>query len=83
MQNRNPTRPARERRAAVNTFNGDDSDDSDYHEVFKISVHNVQRIQHKQPMFEVQVAGTPLTMMADLGSSVNLIDQVDYGKLAA
>lgn len=59
------------------------TDDSDEYELFtiEISVNNVKSDRAKQPMFDVNIAGTPLTIMADSGSSINILDEQDYRKL--
>ena len=75
-----PKRTTWGRKATINAFDEEDSDD---YEIFKINVYSVKSSQNRQPMFEVQVAGTPLTMMADSGSSINILDQKDYHKLTA
>ena len=35
----------------------------------------------KSPQFKVKINGTPLTVMADTGASVNLLDEVSFAKL--
>lgn len=38
--------------------------------------------RRKQPLFDVNIAGTPLTIMADSGSSINILHERDYDKLS-
>ena len=44
-------------------------------------VHNVQRDNRKHPFFEVKVGDTWLKIMADSGSSINILDECDFNKL--
>ncbi|XP_046858745.1 uncharacterized protein LOC124452206 [Xenia sp. Carnegie-2017] len=37
--------------------------------------------QQKLPKFKVKINGTPVSVMADTGSSVNLLDEVNFNKL--
>ena len=75
-----PKRTTWGRKATINAFDEEDSDD---YEIFKINVYSVKSSQNRQPMLEVQLAGTPMTTMADSGSSINILDQKDYHKLTA
>ena len=57
-------------------------DESDEAGVFTIRVNNMKSDRSKQPLFNITIAGTPLTMMADSGSSINILDEQDYKKLS-
>ena len=35
----------------------------------------------KLPQFKIKINGTPLTVMADIDASVNLLDEVSFAKL--
>jgi hypothetical protein len=59
-----------------NTEETDYSDDSNEVGVFRINVNNMT------PLFDVAIEGTLLTIMADLGSSINILDEQDYNKLS-
>ncbi len=36
----------------------------------------------KHPLFDITIDGTPLTIMADSGSSINILEERDYNKLS-
>ena len=57
-----------------------DSDDSD-EDVFIIDIRSIRDNRDKHPMFKVKVSDTWLDLMADSGSSINLLDEADFKKL--
>ena len=57
------------------------SDDNSY-ETFTISVNNMVSNRTTQPMFKVKLLGTPLTLMADSGARINILDERDFNKLS-
>ena len=59
----------------------EDLNDSDDENTFRISIHNVHENQAKHPLFKVKIRETWLTIMADSGSSINILDENDYKKL--
>jgi hypothetical protein len=65
-----------------NTEETDYSDDSDEVGVFRINVNNMTSDRSKHPLFDVTIEGTLLTIMADSGSSINILDEQDYNKLS-
>ncbi|CAB3993644.1 Hypothetical predicted protein [Paramuricea clavata] len=91
-QRSNPTKPRQRRypqtaerqdvRAMDNTAETDYSDDSDEVGVFRINVNNMTSDRNKHPLFDVTIEGTLLTIMADSGSSINILDEQDYNKLS-
>ena len=59
----------------------EDLGDSDDENTFRISIHSVHGNQAKHPLFKVKIGETWLTIMADSGSSINILDENDYKKL--
>lgn len=57
------------------------SSSDDDHDLFKIRVRNVKSDKTKHPFFEVKVGDTWLNIMADSGSSINILDERDFNKL--
>jgi hypothetical protein len=75
-------RPIRQDIRATNHAEETDySDDSDEVAVFRINVNTMTTDQSKHPLFDVTIHGTPLTIMADSGSSINILDERDYDTL--
>ena len=60
----------------------DDFGDSDDENTFQISIHSGNGEKAKHPLFKVNIRETWLTLMADSGSSINILDENDYKKLA-
>ena len=58
------------------------TEDSDDYGLFSINVNIVNSDCRKQPTFDVNFAGTPLTIIADSGSSINILDEQDYNRLS-
>ena len=54
---------------------------SDDENAFYLSINSVHDTNTKNPMFKVQINGTWLTLMADSGSSVNILDEHDFNSL--
>ena len=59
----------------------EDLGDSDDENTSRISIHSVHGNQAKHPLFKVKIGKTWLTIMADSGSSINILDDNDYKKL--
>ena len=51
------------------------SDEDGY--LFSVS----RAIKQKQPLFEIKVHNTPVTVMANSGASINVVDETDYRRL--
>ena len=69
------------RTRCVNNLNEDKVESSSEEEyVFSTSTVSAMSCQ-KLPNFKVRINGTPLTVMADTGASVNLLDEVSFAKL--
>ncbi|XP_028413864.1 uncharacterized protein K02A2.6-like [Dendronephthya gigantea] len=69
----------RERLAAFGEQLSDSEDDEN---TFWLNVHSVSgQREAKHPMFRVNVRGVWLTLMADSGSSINILDENDFEKL--
>uniref|UniRef100_H2ZXD0 Gypsy retrotransposon integrase-like protein 1 n=1 Tax=Latimeria chalumnae TaxID=7897 RepID=H2ZXD0_LATCH len=66
----------------IYTDNGLASSDEDVY-VYIIRLHqlNVSASQ-KHPHFDIKINGQPLTVMADSGASINVIDEVDYASMS-
>lgn len=54
---------------------------SDEHDLFKITVHNVRQDNAKHPLFNVEINASKITVMADSGSSINILDEQDYHRI--
>ena len=71
----------RERRKAhqstVNKVSENESTDDD--EVYTLSLST--KTLKDQPLFKIKVHGTPVTIMADSGASINILDEKEYHKL--
>ena len=59
----------------------DESSDSDDENTFHLSIHSVNGKNIKQPLFKVKINGTWLTLMADSGSSITILDEKDFKSL--
>ena len=59
----------------------EDLSDSDDENAFRISIHSVHGNKAKHQLFKVKIGETWLTIMADSGSSINILDENDYKKL--
>ena len=59
----------------------EDLSDSDGENAFRISIHSVHGNKAKHPLFKVKIGKTWLTIMADSGYSINILDENDYNKL--
>ena len=59
----------------------EDLSDSNGENAFRISIHSVHGNKAKHPLFKVKIGKTWLTIMADSGSSINILDENDYNKL--
>ena len=55
------------------------SDDNSY-EIFTLSVNNMASNRTTQPMFKVNLLETSLTLMADSGARINILDERDFNK---
>ena len=88
----NPTKPNQRRypqhpqrrdvRAISPPEETDPSDDSDEGAVYRITVNHMTSDRSKHPLFNVIIQGTPLTIMVDSGSSINILDERDYNQLS-
>ena len=71
----------RERRSAhnstVNKVSENESTDDD--EVYTLSLST--KTQKDQPLFKIKVQDAPITVMADSGASINILDEKEYHKL--
>ena len=65
----------------VDEDSASDDSASDEHFLFKITVHSVKQNDAKHPLFNVKVNGSRLTVMADSGSSINILDEQDYRRI--
>ncbi len=82
-QRRYLRRPVRQEiRATNHTEETDYSDDSDDVAVFRININNMTTDRSRHPLFDITIDGTPLTVMADSGSSINILEERDYNKLS-
>ena len=71
----------KERSRRVNNLNEDNAESSSEDEyVFSTSTVSAMSYQ-KLPKFKVKVNGTSINVMADTGASVNILDEVTFGKL--
>lgn len=57
------------------------SSSDDEHELFNIRVHNVKCDKTKHLVFKVKVNDTWMNVMADSGSSINILSKRDFNKL--
>ncbi|KAK3721658.1 hypothetical protein QZH41_003680 [Actinostola sp. cb2023] len=78
-----PTRPqprqSTRRQRKVNTI--DDDYDSNEDNTFRLEVRSVNGNKSKHPQFKVQIRGTWTSMMADSGSSINILDEKNFKKI--
>ena len=74
--NNNPRVPTAWQSEAAGAIN------SDEYGLFSINVNNVNSDCRKQPTFYVNIAGTPMTIMVDSGSSINILNEQDYNQLS-
>ena len=44
-------------------------------------MHSIRQNKMKHPLFRVEIKSTELTMMADSGSSISILDEQDYNKM--
>ena len=58
-----------------------DSSDEEEYNIFRINMHNPRHDEAKHPVFNVKINGTWLSVIADSGSSINILDEVHYRKL--
>uniref|UniRef100_H3A6Z3 Gypsy retrotransposon integrase-like protein 1 n=1 Tax=Latimeria chalumnae TaxID=7897 RepID=H3A6Z3_LATCH len=65
----------------IHTDNGLTSSDEDAY-IYTVRLHQLNATaSQKQPHFDIKINGQPLTVMADSGASINVIDEVDYANL--
>ena len=65
------------KRITLGTLSDSDTEDEN---VFRIRVHKDNN-SSKRPFFKVRINGTLVTVMADSGSSINILDEGDFEKL--
>ena len=65
------------RRSTVHKVSEEES--SDEKEVYTFSLST--KALKDQPFFKIKVRGTPVTMMADSGASINILDEKEYRRL--
>ena len=58
-----------------------DSSDEEEYNIFRINMHNPRHDEAKYPVFNVKINGTWLSVIADSGSSIDILDEVHYRKL--
>uniref|UniRef100_H3A736 Gypsy retrotransposon integrase-like protein 1 n=1 Tax=Latimeria chalumnae TaxID=7897 RepID=H3A736_LATCH len=65
----------------IHTDNSLTSSDEDAY-VYTIRLHQLNvTTSQKHPHFDIKINGQPLTVMADSGASINVIDEVDYASM--
>ncbi|EDO32488.1 predicted protein [Nematostella vectensis] len=69
--------PDRKSRRPVNKISDSESSDEEEAYTFSLSTPKTK----DQPFFKIKVQGTPVTIMADSGASINVLDEEDYRKL--
>ena len=81
QENATGTRPADRkpaRRSGLRKLSDDSESDED---VFTLSLYSIGNSRNKHPMFKVRVNDTWLDLLADSGSSINLLDSKSFNKL--
>ena len=66
------------RRSGLRKLSDDSESDED---VFTLSLYSIGNNHNKHPMFKVRVNDTWLDLLADSGSSINLLDCKSFNKL--
>ena len=65
------------RRSTVHKVSEEESSGEDEVYTFSLSTKALK----DQPFFKIKVHGTPVTIMADSGASINILDETEYGRL--
>ena len=65
------------RRSTVHKVSEEESSDEDEVYTFSLSTKALK----DQPFFKIKVHGTPVTIMADSGASINILDEKEYRRL--
>ena len=73
-----PTKPSGRRQDIRNLNNS--SDEEEYN-IFRVNAYKPRHNEAKHPVFNVKINGTWLSVLADSGSSINILDEVHYRKL--
>ena len=61
--------------------NVNEDSESDEHDLFNITVHSLKQDNTKHTLFDVEINGTKMSVMADSGSSINILDEHDYQRI--
>ena len=78
MKGFRPPKPSGRRQDIRNLSN---SSDEEKYNIFRVNAHKPRHDEPNQPVFNVKINGTWLSVIADSGSRINILDEVHYRKL--